>query len=208
MSTITCPSCNAIALPGAAFCDHCGYDLRTVEAGPEPTPPPVMPPAPPPETLQGNKIICPVCEFSNISGALFCEYCGAELVDGAKTPSSEPTLSQIKPEASSGGRLVIQATNVSFPISADKQVITIGREDPVGGVFPDIDLEPHGGHDSGVGRRHAQVLVKGDQIYLEDLASVNGTMVNRHRVEPHQPCLLHPGDEVRLGKLVMIYQAG
>jgi hypothetical protein len=155
-----------------------------------------------------SKIVCPVCEFANVSGALFCENCGAELAQSLSPVSHETTAEPAVAEAFIGGRLMIQATNVSFPILPDKSVLMMGREDPVGGVFPDIDLEPHGGHDAGVGRRHAQVLVKGDQIFIEDLDSVNGTLVNRHRLSPHQPCLLHPGDEVRLGKLVMIYQAG
>ena len=206
MAAITCPSCNATALPGAAFCDHCGYDLRTVM--PEIASTPEISPEPPPLPFADGKVVCPVCEFSNVKGALFCEYCGAELVQGSKIIPSEDEIIQDVPKPVAGGRLVIQTTNVSFPISPDKQVLMIGREDPVGGVFPDIDLEPHGGHDAGVGRRHAQVIVKGDEIYIEDLDSVNGTMVNRHRVQPHQPYLIHPGDEVRLGKMVMIYQGG
>ncbi len=206
MSAITCPSCNATALPGAAFCDHCGYDLRTVM--PEIAPSPAPPPKPAPVVTADEKAVCPVCEFSNVKGSLFCEYCGAQLAQGPKIVSQDAPVPQDAPKPVAGGRLVIQATNVSFPILSDKQVLMIGREDPVGGVFPDIDLEPHGGHDAGVGRRHAQVIVKGDQIYIEDLDSVNGTMVNRHRVQPHQPFLIHPGDEVRLGKLVMVYQGG
>jgi hypothetical protein len=30
MSSVSCPNCNTPAPPGAMFCDHCGYDLRTI----------------------------------------------------------------------------------------------------------------------------------------------------------------------------------
>ena len=83
----------------------------------------------------------------------------------------------------------------------------MGREDPVSGVFPDIDLDPHGGHESGVGRRHAQLIWQGGQVCLEDLDSVNGTAVNRQRLAPRQPQPLKDGDEVRLGKMILIYYA-
>jgi len=104
--------------------------------------------------------------------------------------------------------LVIQETQVSLPIPAGKQEIILGREDPVSGVFPDIDLDPYGGHEAGVGRRHARLIIKSGQVYLEDLDSVNGTAVNRQRIPAHQPVPLKSGDEVRLGKMALMYFAG
>ena len=81
----------------------------------------------------------------------------------------------------------------------------MGREDPVSGVFPDIDLDPYGGHEAGVGRQHAQLIIQGGQVHIEDLDSVNGTAVNKQRIQPRQPHPLNNGDEVRLGKMGMIY---
>jgi pSer/pThr/pTyr-binding forkhead associated (FHA) protein len=86
--------------------------------------------------------------------------------------------------------------------------IILGREDPVSGIFPDIDLDPHGGHEAGVGRRHARLILRSGQVYLEDLDSVNGTIVNRQRIPAHQPVALKSGDEIRLGKLALVYFAG
>jgi pSer/pThr/pTyr-binding forkhead associated (FHA) protein len=99
------------------------------------------------------------------------------------------------------------ASGAILPIPQGKPVVLIGREDPVSGIFPEIDLDPHGGQDAGVGRRHAQLLVQGGQVMIEDLNSVNGTAVNRQKIAPHQPHPLKAGDEIRLGKLAMIYQA-
>lgn len=216
MSVITCPSCNTPAPPGAVFCDHCGYDLRTVAPmGGQQVPPTYMIPS-----AEANEIICPNCQHANIAGSVFCENCGSQLAQAA-APSPAPGQSGLKPavpaaqppaaaapapaESMVVGRLVIQDSQVTLPIPPGKQVIIIGREDPVSGVFPDIDLDPHGGHEAGVGRRHAQLMVKEGQVYIEDLDSVNGTAVNRQRIAARQPQPLKSGDELRLGKMALIY---
>jgi pSer/pThr/pTyr-binding forkhead associated (FHA) protein len=105
------------------------------------------------------------------------------------------------------GRLVIQSLNISIPVPSGKQIVVIGREDPVSGIFPDIDLDPHGGHEAGVGRRHAQLVLQGGQVLLEDLDSVNGTVINKVKLLPHKPQPLQHGDEVRFGKMVLIYMS-
>jgi pSer/pThr/pTyr-binding forkhead associated (FHA) protein len=171
-------------------------------------------------SAEANEIICPNCQHANIAGSVFCENCGSQLAQAA-TPPPAPGQSGLKPavpaaqppaaaapapaESMVVGRLVIQDSQVTLPIPPGKQVIIIGREDPVSGVFPDIDLDPHGGHEAGVGRRHAQLMVKEGQIYIEDLDSVNGTAVNRQRLAARQPQPLKSGDELRLGKMALIY---
>lgn len=231
MSVTTCPSCGTPAPPGAMFCDNCGYDLRTVAPaaqGPEAATELASPP-------DAGEIICPTCQQKNIAGSAFCENCGAQLsqvpasppqvespveeatppspptpVMHAPTPAGTPeTPVEEKAPAESAdfipGRLVIQESNVSLPIPSGKQTVVIGREDPVSGVFPDIDLDPHGGHEAGVGRKHAQLVLKGGQIHVEDLESVNGTVVNKKRLSPNQPHPISDGDELRFGKMVLVY---
>lgn len=219
MSAVTCPSCNTPAPPGAIFCDHCGYDLRTVTpVSQKPAPPAFLPPA------QAETLICPLCQHPNIAGAVFCENCGAQL-SGAKpapvlpveferpapveaaapAPMAAPAAAAPPAQGAVMGRLLISESKVSLPIPPGKQIVVIGREDPVSGVFPDIDLDPHGGHEGGVGRRHAQLVWKEGRVYIEDLESVNGTAVNRQRLAPNQPQALNSGDEIRLGKMALIY---
>jgi len=103
------------------------------------------------------------------------------------------------------GNLVVLSSNQSISIPGGKEKILIGREDPVSGVFPDIDLEPHGGHESGVGRQHAQLVIIDGQFHLEDLDSINGTFVNKKRVPANQPHPLKDGDLVRLGKIELAF---
>ncbi len=49
---------------------------------------------------------------------------------------------------------------------------------------------------SGVSRRHAQLAVRSDALWITDLGSTNGTYVNYERV---RQCALRPGDRVHLG---------
>lgn len=228
MPNIICPSCKTPAPPGAIFCDNCGYDLRTVTSTEEQSVPPTFL-VPGPGT---GEIQCPNCGHANIAGSIFCENCGTQLKQGSEqaksseipkpsvsSPSSAdalaetlagestPNQSAVPKLDSIPGRLVIVETNVSLTIPSGHQSIVIGREDPVSGVFPDLDLDPHGGHEAGVGRRHAQLLLVDGQVFIEDLDSVNGTAVNKQRIEPRKPHPIHPGDEVRLGKMVLNYMS-
>ena len=82
----------------------------------------------------------------------------------------------------------------------------MGREDPTSGVFPDIDLAPHGGVEGGVSRRHFKIAYTGGQYVVEDLNSTNYTMINRQRVQPGQPVALHDGDEVRAGRVRLTFK--
>jgi hypothetical protein len=197
------------------FCDNCGYDLRTVAPAPSAQPP--LPPTSASSQSETGDIICPVCQHVNIAGSAFCENCGAKLSQAAATPQPPATEVEApvppRPEPPQvqdtvTGRLVLTDSQVTLPIPPGKPVIVIGREDPVSGVFPDIDLDPHGGHEAGVGRRHAQLMVKNGQVYIEDLDSVNGTAVNRQRIASREPHPLQTGDEIRLGKMAIVYYTG
>ena len=48
-----------------------------------------------------------------------------------------------------------------------------------------------------VSRRHATLVRQGERVTIEDLGSLNGTFVNRHRVESAP---LEDGDEIQIGK--------
>jgi pSer/pThr/pTyr-binding forkhead associated (FHA) protein len=63
----------------------------------------------------------------------------------------------------------------------------------------------YGGASAGVSRQHARLLRKSDGWFIEDLRSTNGTYVNNHQVAPAKPRLLHDGDSVRCGQLVLTF---
>jgi len=198
MTSIKCPNCEAESPPGAIFCDNCGYDLRNAPLNaPQPLSPTIV-------SAEAGGLACNNCGHLNPREAIYCENCGTKIPQQPDAvthiPRQEPSPPARKEIV---GRLVIQSTNANLPFPAGKSQITLGREDPVSGIFPDIDLTPYGAQEAGVGRQHAKMTIQNQAMYIEDLNSVNGTLVNKKRIQPGQPVMLKNGDEIRLGLLII-----
>jgi hypothetical protein len=79
--------------------------------------------------------------------------------------------------------------------------IAIGRTESVLGRSIDADIRfdvP------GVSRRHARIVLEGEQVSLEDLGSQNGTYVRGERITGR--ATLADGDEVRLGPVSIVFR--
>ena len=92
-----------------------------------------------------------------------------------------------------------------FPI--DKSSVLIGRTDPHTGIFPEIDLTMYD-PETKVSRRHAMIYRQGEQFLIEDLGSVNGTIISSVsggsvRLNTKAPRVLSAGDELKLGGTVL-----
>lgn len=190
-----CPNCGAQLEPGSVFCDMCG--APTGQAVPPAQPPYGPGPTPPPSVTPGA-----------VSG-----WGGAP---GQPVPyqqdysqSYSPALGQVGGAGYGGvrGRLIIEGTNAPLPFPGGKAEVFVGREDPVSGYFPDIDLTNHGGDEGGVSRKHARIFAQGNQMMLEDLNSTNFTFINQQKLAPHQPQPLNDGDGVRFGRVKATYYA-
>jgi pSer/pThr/pTyr-binding forkhead associated (FHA) protein len=101
--------------------------------------------------------------------------------------------------------LIVAASGAALPLPAAAQAI-VGRGDPVSNFYPDLDLNPHGALDNGVGRRHLRLFVQAGQLMIEDLDSTNGTVLNGQKLAPRQPQPLRDGDQVIVGKLLLRFQ--
>ncbi len=219
----TCPACQAPILAGEVFCANCGASLAqpplppepvpeaAVEAPPSPlVPEPVTPPAPeaappPPVTT------CPVCNTDVEPGDTFCSSCGASL-KAAPAPAPEPAAlppAEAAPPPPSpvaaGPHLVVVASGAEIPLPAKAEIL-LGREDPVSGIFPEVDMTPHGGDEGGISRRHARMIVDGGLYFIEDLDSTNYTYVNKQKLVPKTPQVVSDGDEIRLGRVSLIFK--
>jgi pSer/pThr/pTyr-binding forkhead associated (FHA) protein len=101
--------------------------------------------------------------------------------------------------------LIMAASGAALPLPNAAQAI-VGRGDPVSNFYPDLDLNPYGALDNGVGRRHVRLFIQGGQVMLEDLDSTNGTVLNGQKLVPHQPQPLRDGDQIIVGKLLLRFQ--
>jgi pSer/pThr/pTyr-binding forkhead associated (FHA) protein len=151
---------------------------------------------------------CPECGFTNAEGANYCQRCGAFIgAPEAAAPESSTATYRIDETGElvpveledvvaqgGGAALVVRAgggrVGESFPLDHDR--MTIGRR-PDSDVFLD---------DVTVSRDHALVVRRGEEFHLDDLGSLNGTYVNRRRIESHH---LADGDELQVGKYKLTF---
>jgi len=163
-------------------------------------------------------ITCPVCHQTEYEGELFCSRCGAQLGLTEDTPITRTFPSAQTSEASPAGAPARRAPARApqppapgqialAPEGADSSIILAGKFEYVLGREsqsqspPDVDLNPFGGREKGVSRRHATLRVDGKQLLLMDLGSANGTKLNGEPLRSQEPVRLLDGDEIRLGKL-------
>jgi ribosomal protein L40E len=144
---------------------------------------------------------CPECGFQNPEAANYCARCGARLV---RPEESETTMTFTPeeaeedglglPEGIDGPALIVRAgggrAGETFPLEHER--ITIGRS-------PDCEIFLD---DVTVSRKHAVITKNGDDFRIEDEGSLNGTFVNKKRVEAAE---LDNGDELQIGKYRLTY---
>ncbi len=105
-----------------------------------------------------------------------------------------------------GPRLVFDNGVGEIPVPMDRPEITIGREDPISGIHPEIDLTPFGGESGGVSRQHARLIRSGEQWSIVDLGSTNYTRVDGVRIEPGAPHPLKDGARLQFGRLTVTFR--
>ncbi|MCL7453676.1 MAG: FHA domain-containing protein [Anaerolineae bacterium] len=155
-------------------------------------------------------IKCPFCNSVYPENTLFCEECGSYLApsDGQSTDPLTGPISRDEEQASRRGAKILvlcikDGGRIELPLSKE---VVIGRLDAGRAIFPDVDLTQEEGMDLGVSRRHARVSLRQDQVFVEDLNSLNGTFLNATRLVPELPYPIKDGDELQLGRLVLTVQ--
>ena len=145
-----------------------------------------------------SHVYCPECGFQNPEAANYCARCGSALLkpdEGEATMTFTPEASDVQAENAleevgiTGPALVVRSgggrSGETFPIGGERT--TIGRS-PDCGIFLD---------DVTVSRKHAILGQRNGRYVIEDQGSLNGTFVNRKRVESAE---LEDGDELQIGK--------
>ncbi len=163
-------------------------------------------------------VYCIRCGGGNPEGARFCSQCGTPLprssAEGAAETTSiisvvgaEPGDTEFVDEAVSDAAgldnlpvgtalLVVQrGPNAGSRFLLDSDLTLVGRH-PDSDIFLD---------DVTVSRRHAEFYRSGSRFTVRDVGSLNGTYVNRERIEERD---LTGGDEVQVGKFRLVFLLG
>jgi len=153
-------------------------------------------------------MFCTNCGHRNPQGSNFCASCGQAL---AGQSGGDTTVTFLPREGDAEGALdvavaiedlqpgqgmmvVTRGPNAGSTYLLDGPVVSIGRH-PDSDIFLD---------DFTVSRRHAELFRSGSGYSCKDHSSLNGTYVNRERVDEAR---LQNGDEVQVGKFRLVYFA-
>jgi pSer/pThr/pTyr-binding forkhead associated (FHA) protein len=124
---------------------------------------------------------------------------------GTKITSREMPRPDVQVPAEGPERLVHAPSGMEFPLSNGSET-TIGRKDPVTGIYPDIDLTPVDNQRS-VSRRHAKIYRRGNKFFFgEEIGTMNSTFLNGRRMDTGVPAEIRPGDELRCGVVILRFQ--
>jgi serine/threonine-protein kinase len=155
------------------------------------------------ETVQVQTVYCGFCGGRIAADDVFCAHCGARQPPAGV--GSSALLHASRPTA----KLVVAGTtelDASFILQKDSNLL--GRTDPHSNIFPEIDLSRFD-PETKVSRRHARIWLEGDTFLVEDLGSVNGTVINDSvRLAPRQPRVLDSGDKLRVGETTLHFLVG
>ena len=154
------------------------------------------------ETMRVSMVFCGFCGGRIAADDVFCAHCGQK--QPLAGTDSSPRLAA-RPTA----KLIVSGTtelDASFQLQRDTNLI--GRTDPLSNIFPEVDLSRFDPNTK-VSRRHARIWREGDNFMVEDLGSVNGTVINDIiRLEPRQPRPLDSGDRIKLGETTLHFLLG
>jgi hypothetical protein len=154
-------------------------------------------------------VFCNNCGHKNPLGSNFCSSCGAVL----ETEVADHTTITFHP--TQPGDPVDDEVKVNLDeVPADVGVLVVKRGPKAGTRFALADdVTTAGRHpdstifldDITVSRRHAEVVREGDGYLVRDAGSLNGTYVNRERIDEAP---LTNGDELQVGKFKLVFFVG
>ncbi len=150
-------------------------------------------------------VFCHNCGHRNPEGVNFCSSCGTALVTSppdtsvAVNPIDDTTDEDVDTptgliEVPRGVRMLVvkRGSDEGVRFVLDSDVTSAGRH-PESDIFLD---------DITVSRRHAEFVTRDQITTVRDVGSLNGTYVNRERIEETQ---LKSGDEVQIGKFKLLF---
>jgi pSer/pThr/pTyr-binding forkhead associated (FHA) protein len=149
-------------------------------------------------------VFCHNCGHRNPEGVNFCSSCGTALVT-----SPPDTSVDVNPIDTSDDDVDAPTGLIELPRGVRMLVVKRGSDEGVRFVL-ESDVTSAGRHpesdifldDITVSRRHAEFVTRDQITTVRDVGSLNGTYVNRERIDEAQ---LKSGDEVQIGKFKLLF---
>ncbi len=149
---------------------------------------------------------CNKCGHRNPEGSNFCSSCGTALepssdvtttitftpLDPAESGEHEISVHLAAGDFDTGVLVVKRGPNAGSRFELSPEVTTLGRH-PDSDVFLD---------DVTVSRRHAEITRAPGGLQVRDVGSLNGTYLNRERIE--DTAGLSHGDELQVGRFRLV----
>jgi pSer/pThr/pTyr-binding forkhead associated (FHA) protein len=155
-------------------------------------------------------VYCNNCGHRNPLGSNFCSSCGSVLETNRDEPTTitfhsplaaDPADEEVSLDlgdvpAGTGALVVLRGPKAGSRFVLGGDVTTAGRH-PNSDIFLD---------DITVSRRHAEIRRRGLVYVAADAGSLNGTYVNRQRIDDETA--LAAGDELQIGKFKLVFFVG
>lgn len=148
------------------------------------------------------EIICSRCGHPNSESSNYCSSCGFDLHRSEGEETSEIQIVDLVETGTDDSAVATGSVTATFAV---KRGAMAGSRYLVEGEFTTIGRHPESDiflDDVTVSRRHAQVHRDGDAFLISDVGSLNGTYLNRSRIETEN---LRSGDEVQIGKFKLVF---
>jgi serine/threonine-protein kinase len=154
------------------------------------------------ETMRVAIVFCGFCGGRIAADDIFCAHCGSQ------QPSGDDSSSGLIAARATAKLIVAGTTELDASFLLQKDSNLVGRTDPLSNIFPEVDLSRFDPQTK-VSRRHARIWREGEAFLVEDLGSVNGTVINDIiRLEPRQPRALDSGDRIKMGETTLHFLVG
>jgi len=139
--------------------------------------------------------VCLACKRESPVTEVLCPHCGASTFVGASGEEANASPSQRQIQDGTAG-----LTPISVVLEWPWGCIDVVKRLPVGRDEEFSELAAALVSYDNVSRRHAEVLIEGDRVYVRDAGSRNGTYINGRVIQPHDLVPVFDGDELRFAR--------
>lgn len=183
-----CPTCGAKNPPTILECLSCETDLTGVPIGERMASVSDTNHIPIPEVTpgceDGKMIRLCECGAKNPPSARKCAVCGEDISD--IMPTQDTTLTLVGDPI----RYCFSSLDDEYAYVFQSNLTVIGRENAMSEYLKDKSF---------VSRKHAEILIETDKLWIKNYSHTNGTYVNNYLIKDDEYTELHDGDVVGLG---------